>query len=62
MIITIRDVRRLNHCTRGTRRWFINHGFNWSVFLRNGIDASKLLATNDPFAQRVVELAKKERE
>lgn len=60
MIITIKDVRRLNHCTRGARRWFINHGFDWSDFLRNGIDEEKFLATNDSLAQRVVELAKKE--
>ncbi len=41
-------------CAPGTRDWFKRHGFNWSDFLENGIDAEKLLATGDHWAQKAV--------
>ena len=46
----------------GARDWFKHHGFNWRDFVKNGIDADRLLATNDAFGLKVVEQAKKEQD
>ena len=58
MIITMRDMRAAKMCSRGVRQFFKRHGFDWSDFLKNGIEAEKLLATGDAQAARVVEVAR----
>lgn len=61
MIVTINDVRAAGHCVRGARAWFEQHGFDFQDFVRNGIDAERLVASGDALAARVVEM-KRERE
>ena len=56
MIITIEDVRRAGHCTRGARRWFEAHDMDFRAFLNEGIDAGEFTAKGDGLAQRVVDL------
>jgi len=58
LIITLKDVRRLNYCSSGARAWFKRHDLDWLDFLRNGIPASKMLATNDALAAKLVEFVK----
>ncbi len=55
-----RHLRTANICSSGARGWWARHGLNWSDFLENGIPVETLLETGDPFALRVVEIAKEE--
>lgn len=59
LIVTMGDLRRAGICAAGARRWFPLHGFDFRDFLKNGIAAERLLATDDPFARRAVEEARK---
>lgn len=45
-------------CSRGTRAFFERHGLDWNAFLHEGIPGSKLEATGDAMAKRVVEVAR----
>jgi hypothetical protein len=51
------DVRAARMCSAGARRWFERQGFDYSDFLKNGIEAEKFTATGDPMALKVVEVA-----
>lgn len=61
-MITIADVRRSQHCVRGARLWFESHGFDFQDFLRHGMPAERLLATNDALAIQVVQQTMERRE
>lgn len=54
MIITITHVRDVLYCSNGTRAFFAKYQLDYSDFLKNGIDESKLTALNDSMANRVV--------
>lgn len=54
LTITITDVRRLHCGGVKTRRWFVDHGFDFQQFLREGVPASEFLAKGDALAERVV--------
>lgn len=56
-IITMRDIRAVKMCSRGTRAFFIKHDLDWDEFLSEGIEAQKLLDTGDAMAIKVVENA-----
>lgn len=45
------------YCVRGLDLWFKRHGMDLREFLQNGYPESRILATNDPFGQKVVALA-----
>lgn len=53
-IVTINDIRKTGHCVRGIRGWFDLHMLDFPGFLKNGIPASMLLATDDELAKDVV--------
>lgn len=57
LIVKMCDIRAAKMCTRGARTWFDKQGFDYSDFLKNGIDAAKFIATEDPMALQVVEVA-----
>jgi len=52
--VTIADVRKLGYCVSGQRRFAEQHGIDFKDFIRNGIPASTLLATDDDMARRAV--------
>lgn len=58
-IVTVHDCRKLGFCMKQVRPWCGKMGFDFRDFIRNGIPASKLLATNDAYAADVVEQARK---
>ena len=60
--VTIDDVRAVGLCVNGTRAWFARHDLDFRAFLRKGLDAETLLATNDAMALRVVEHARTRQE
>lgn len=55
-IITMTDIRRAKMCSRGARDFFIKHDLDWSLFLKEGIEAEKLIGTGDAMAIKVVEV------
>lgn len=57
LTIRMRDIRAAKMCSSGARQFFERHNLDWSGFLKNGIEAEKLLATGDAMARRVVEVA-----
>jgi len=62
LIVTIAHVRAAGLCVNGSRVWFVRHGLDFRAFLREGLDAQTLLATNDAMALRVVEHARTRQE
>lgn len=58
MTVQLKHIRQLGYCRRGAVKFFARHGWDWSDFLRNGIDAEKLIATGDAMAMKAVEVAK----
>lgn len=61
MKIYIRHIREAGYCRKeGVKPFFDAHGWDWPDFLVNGIDAQKLINTNDAMALKVVEIAERE--
>jgi hypothetical protein len=58
IIITMPDIRAARMCSGGSREFFHLHNLDWQDFLQHGIPASKLLATGDSMAVRLVEVAR----
>lgn len=57
MRVTVDDIRKAGHCIGlPTKRWFREYGLDYRDFLKNGIEAERLLATGDGIAARVVRL------
>lgn len=55
LLITFHDVRRAGFCAGiKTRRWFVDHGFDYQHFIRNGVPAAQFLKQGDALAERVV--------
>lgn len=57
MRITMKDIRAAKMCFDGTRAFFLKHGFDWTAFLKEGIEEEYLIATNDAMALKVVKVA-----
>lgn len=57
-VIRMPDLRSAKMCSRGARSFFEVHGLDWQDFLKNGILASKLEATGDLMALRLVEVTR----
>ena len=62
LIVTIEDVRRAGLCVPGARLWCRRHGIDWHHFLREGIEADRLIETRDAMAARVVDAARRRRD
>lgn len=59
-IVRISHLRAAGYCNREPRVWFARQGLSWSDFATQGINASVLVATGDPLALKVVEIARKD--
>lgn len=59
MIVTYADIKACKFCSKGARAWFKEKKLNYLDFVKNGIDAAIFIETNDPFALRAVEQAKR---
>jgi hypothetical protein len=60
MIVTIRHLREAGMCSREPRKWFAKQGLSWTEFVTNGLPEEVLIATGDPLAMKVVEIARVE--
>lgn len=58
--VRIKHIRQANYCASGTRAWFERYGLDYTDFLKNGIDAERILAVGDHFGLVVVERARAE--
>lgn len=66
MKVTVAHVRtvpgfgaRPGFCLRGARAWCRRHGIDWHAFLREGVEADVLRATDDAFALALVDWAER---
>lgn len=59
-IVTIEHAKRLNMCSRGIRQWFEINGLDYSQFLKEGLPASQVEATNNALAIKVAAMAREE--
>lgn len=48
-------LRHFGYCNRGARAFFRLHALDWAAFLREGIDAERLRATNDAQAIALID-------
>lgn len=55
--VTISDARKCGFCSRGARVFLLRHGFDWTEFIKHGIDADLLLKTGDAMAAKAVRQA-----
>ena len=55
--VRVQDCQELGYCMKSVRPWFAHHGIDFQKFVRDGVAASVLLATDDEFARKVVEHA-----
>lgn len=58
--VHMRHVRAAKLCSDGGRTYFKKYGLSWSDFLKDGIEASVLIAHNDPLSARAVAAAQEE--
>lgn len=61
VIVTMRHIRAAGMCNKEPRLFCSQQGWSWQEFIDHGFPASKLLATGNPMALRVVEAARKDR-
>lgn len=54
MIITAQDLAASKLCRSGSRYFFQRYGFDWSDFVKNGIEAERLASTGDALALKLV--------
>ncbi len=61
IIVTARHVHAAGMCIKpGAKMFFARHDLDFRDFIRNGIDADKLIATGDALAFAVVKVATEE--
>lgn len=58
MKIYMSDIRKANMCSKGTRVFFLQRGWDFQDFLINGLDEEYFIKTNDTMALQVVEIAR----
>jgi len=58
--VYLRHLRSQEWCLRGCRDWWKVHGFDWSDFLTNGIEADKLRGTGDAYGVKAADIAEQE--
>ena len=57
MIVTMQHIRKARFCSGGSRRWFKQHGLDWSKFLREGLSEEEFQKTGDALALKLIEVA-----
>lgn len=58
VIVTMRDVRAAQQCSRGARAFFKRHDLDWQRFLDEGLPIEDIEATGDAMALKVAEIAR----
>ena len=50
------DIRKAKMCSKGARAFFLQKGWDFQDFLKNGIDVEIVRACNDAMANQVIEV------
>lgn len=58
MKIYMSDIRKANMCSKGARVFFLQQGWDFQEFLKNGLDEEFFIKTGDAMALQVVEVAR----
>lgn len=58
--VYVRHIRRACMCSKGARAFFLRRGWDWSLFLREGLPVEVFEATGDAMCLRVAEVARGE--
>lgn len=58
LIIRPADAKAAGVCISGACKFLARHGLDWRDWIRNGMEAEKLIATGDAIAARVVRVAR----
>ncbi len=58
MRIYMHHIREAKMCAKGTRQFFVNQGWDFQEFLKNGLDEEFFIKTGDAMALQVVEVAR----
>ena len=58
MKIYMSDLRKAKMCAKGARSFAGRNGIDWTDFLKNGIDISKIENIDDAMVQQVVKVVK----
>ncbi|WP_347461005.1 hypothetical protein ABEF79_06100 [Acinetobacter sp. ANC 7454] len=61
MRIYFEDRKLVGFCRSGLEKFFIQQGWDWQAFLKNGRDAQDFLNTGDAMAIQLVNAVKKSR-
>ena len=56
--IYMSDIREAKMCAKGARQFFVNKGWDFQDFLKNGLDEEFFIKTGDAMALQVVEVAR----
>lgn len=59
MKVLLEDAATLGYCRRGLRMVAERHGFDYSDFVFNGIDSSKLEVIDDEMVKALIEQARR---
>jgi hypothetical protein len=58
VIVTMKDVRAIEGCSRGARDFCRRYGIDWTAFLDHGVDARVLEATGQADARQLTAYAR----
>jgi len=56
--VTVKDMRALNFCAKGSRQFAARYGLDWARFVGEGIPVSELEHIKDGMLESVIEKAK----
>lgn len=56
MRIYMHHIREAKMCAKGTRQFFVDRGWDFQDFLKNGIDIEVVKTCEDAMAKQVVEV------
>jgi len=58
IMVTVADVRGINFCARGARRWFQRNGLDYPQFVTRGLPIEQVDALGDALAKQVADHAR----
>ncbi len=58
--VFIRHTRALGYCRRGAKAFLERHGFDWNVFITEGISEEELMKVDDTMVTEAIKYMRKE--
>lgn len=60
IMVTMKHVRSIELCSRGTRAWFAKYDLDYNTFLEQGLPVEVIEATGDAIGKRVAQVARQD--